>query len=226
LGGSSGEQTRINARTPRAVLAQLVLVAGLVCWMEATWSIPPFGPVGFASGVVWLALDLTPSAVIFLVMWRFVLGRTIEWTVAGNELRRRSWLSRPGGEPSRAAALGQNSEAQHQTRNLWRVWPAGSEIRMWPGQTAALVRAMQGAGAHVDDFRGDWERGHQRLNRLAIVAYCFGIALVFIATPAVAVAAGEGVPLLSLAGGVVAIALGEAIDRQPWKVSETATRIS
>jgi hypothetical protein len=82
---------------------------------------------------------------------------------------------------------------------------------------------MQQAGVRVDDFRGDWERLHPRLNTLAVVAYCAGLAIL-LATPAVAIALGSGLPLLPIVAGAAALGLGQAIDRQPWKRPEPVSQ--
>jgi hypothetical protein len=82
---------------------------------------------------------------------------------------------------------------------------------------------MQQAGVRVDDFRGDWERLHPRLNTLAIAAYCAGLAIL-LATPAVAIALGSGLPLLPMLAGCGALGLGNWIDRRPWKRPEPVSQ--
>ena len=207
---------RVNARTGRGVVAQAVLAALMACWIEVLWSVPHFGLLWSDQGSGWQLWDLAILPFIFLVLWRVVLGRTIEWTVAGRELRRRSWVSRPGRAPVTVMKLGPDTEIQHQTRDKWLVWPDGIAIDLWPRQTSNLVRGMHQAGVRVDDFRGDWERLHPRLNALAVVAYGAGLAML-LATPAVAIPLGSGLPMLPILLGAAALGVGKSIDQQPWK---------
>jgi hypothetical protein len=219
-GSTAGQPFRVNARTGRGVVAQAVLAALGACWIELLWSVPHFGPLSPDQGSGGQFWDLAIWPFIFLVLWRVVLGRTIEWTVAGRELRRRSWVSRPGRAPVTVMKLGPDTEIQHQTRDKWLVWPDGIAIDLWPRQTANLVRGMHQASVRVDDFRGDWERLHPRLNTLAMVAYCAGLAML-LATPAVAIPLGSGLPVLPILLGAAALGVGKWIDQQPWKTPKS-----
>jgi hypothetical protein len=221
--GASDQPIRVNARTWRGVLAQVGLAAALGCWWVVVGSIPHTGWLWSLQGSDRFAWVLFTWASSFVVIWRLALGRTIEWTVAGGELRRRRWLSRPGSRPSAVMPLSSDCEIVHETRNRWRVWPEGSEIRMWPGQTARLTQAMRRAGVRVEDFRGDWEREHRGLNSVAKLTYGAGVAA-FLAAPAVGIALGTGLPLLMLVAAGVAASVGQSIDRQPWTRPKTSLR--
>ena len=216
-GDASVQPIRVNARTRHGVVAQVGLAAAFACWTELYWSVPHFGAF-WSQGSDGLAWELALWPVIFLVIWRVALGRTIEWTVAGDELRRRSWLSRPGSEPAAVMVLGSDVEVVHELRGRWRVWPAGSAIDVWFGPTSSFIGAMERAGVRVDDFRGDWEREHRRLSRLAVLAYGGAIATL-LATPAVGIAVGLGLPLVPLVAAVGLLFLGQRIDKLAWTSS-------
>lgn len=213
-GGASDQPIRVNARTRQGVVAQVGLAAALACWMELYFSVPHFGAF-WSQGSDRSAWELALWPAIFLVIWRVALGRTIEWTVAGDELRRRSWLSRPGSEPSAVIALGPDVEVVHEIRGRWRVWPTGCAIDVWYGQTSRFIGAMERAGVRVDDFRGDWERQHRRQSRLAVLAYCGAVATL-LATPALGIAVGSGLPLVPLVAAVGLLFLGQRIDKLAW----------
>lgn len=213
-GGASDQPVRVNARTWRAVMAQVGLAALFACWMELYWSVPHFG-VFWSQGSDRSAWEAALWPVIFLVIWRVALGRTVEWTIAGDELRRRSWFSRPGSKPSAVTVLGPGVEVVHEIRGRWRVWPNGCAIDVWFGRTSRLIRAMERAGVRVDDFRGDWERQHRRLSTLALLAYC-GAIVSLLATPAVGIAVGSGLPLVPIVAAVGLLFLGQKIDRLAW----------
>jgi hypothetical protein len=221
--GASDQPLRVNARTWLGVLAEMGLAAALAGWMVVFGSVPHAGWLWSLQGSDRFAWELFTWASSFLVIWRVILGRTIEWTVADGELRRRRWLSRPGSRPSAVIPLGPGSEIVHETRSRWRVWPDGSEILVWPGQTSQLTRAMRRAGVRVDDFRGDWEREHRGLNSLARLAYRAGV-VAFLAAPAVGIALDTGLPLLMLVAAGVAASVGQSIDRQPWTRPKTSLR--
>jgi hypothetical protein len=222
-GSVSEGPTRVNARTGRSLATHAVLAAALACWVELLWSVPRSGPLSPDQTSGWQFLDLAILPAIFLVVWRLLLGRTIEWTVAGKELRRRSWVSMPGRAPATVMKLGPEADIQHQTRDKWLVWPDGLAIHPWPGQTSSLIRGMQQAGVRVDDFRGDWERLHPRLNTLAVVTYCAGLAIL-LATPAAAIALGSGLPGLPILLGAAALGVGKSIDQQPWKTPKSMSQ--
>jgi hypothetical protein len=223
-GGTSGEGIRLNARTGRSVAAQAILAAALASWLLVLWSVPQSKPQPSESAPDWLALNVALTVVAFLVIWRVLIGRTTEWTVAGGQLLRRRWMSRPGTEPRVLQPLGPEAEIVHETRSRWRVWPDGSAIDvMWPGQASRFVGAVAGTGARIDDFRGDWERGHPRLNRAARLAYGVGVAA-FLATPVAAVLLGSGLPGVPFIAAAIAFGVGQSIDRGPYKTPKPAAQ--
>lgn len=223
-GGTSGEGTRLNARTGRSAAAQLIVAAALAGWFLILESVPQSGPQSSGPASDWLALNLVLTAAVFLVFWRVLTGRTTEWTVAGGKLLRRKWLSRPGSEPRVLMPLGPEAEIVHESRTRWRVWPDGSAIDvMWPRQASRFVGAVAGTGARVDDFRGDWGREHPRLNRAALLAYCVG-AVAFLATPVVALLLGSGLPVIPFIVAAITAGVGQAIDRGPYKAPKPGAR--
>ena len=219
--GASDGPIRLNPRTWWSVAAHAGLAAVLACWMVLSGFVPQAGWLWSLQGSDRLAWVIFTWASSFLVIWRVALGRTIEWTVTSGALRRRRWLSRPGRQPWTVATLGPGPEIVHETRYRWRVWPTGIEIYLWPwpGQTTRLIGAMERAGVRVDDFRGGWEREHRRLSTLALLAYGVAVA-VLLATPAIGIALGSGLPVLPLVASVGAAVLGQEIDRSPWKSSK------
>ncbi len=207
---------RLNARTPKGVVVHLGAAAALAGWMELV-GLAPIRWTSWPRSPDTAAIDLASWAVVFAVTWRVMLGWTIEWTVAGGELRRRSWFSRPGSTPTEVLRFGPDAEIVHETRFRWRIWPTGSEIRIWPGQTRTLIEAIGAAGVHIDDFRGDWERGHRRLSNWALFAYWVTAAVLF-GSPAIGIALGSG-PLTPILLALVAAYVGDRIDQQPWTQS-------
>jgi hypothetical protein len=225
-GGTSGQGTRLNARTGRSVATQAIVAAALAGWFLTLESVPQSGPQSSGPTSDWLALNLLLTAAVFVVFWRVLTGRTTEWTVAGGKLLRRKWLSLPGSEPRVLMPLGPEAEIVHESRTKWRVWPDGSAIDvMWPGQASRFVRAVAGAGARVDDFRGDWERGHARLDWAARLAYGVGV-VAFLATPVVALLLGSGLPGVPFIAAAIAFGVGQAIDRGPYKTPKPAAQNS
>jgi hypothetical protein len=208
--------TRLNARTRKSVAVQVLVAAALAGWMELV-GLAPIGWLAWPHDPGVAALALASWAITFAVVWRVMLGRTIEWTVGGGGLRRRGWFSRPGSTPTTVMTFGADAEVVHETRFRWRVWPDGSEIRIWPGQTRTLIEAMGGAGVRIDDFRGDWERGHKPLSNRAVVAYCVAAAFLF-GSPIIGIVVGSG-PLTPMLVALVAAYVGDRIDRGPWTQS-------
>jgi len=214
--GGAARATRLNARTRKSVAVQVLAAGALAGWMELV-GLVPIGWVSWPHNPETAALAVASWAITFVVVWRVMLGRTIEWTVADSELRRRSWFSRPGSKPAVVMTFGADAEIVHETRFRWRIWPNGSDIRIWPGQTRALTEAMGAAGVRIDDFRGDWERGHKQLSNWAVVAYCVAAGFLF-GSPLVGIAVGSG-PLTPILVALVAAYIGDRIDRGPWTQS-------
>ena len=215
--GAWDQPIKVNARTAGSFLARVALAAALAAWVLILWSVPHAGPFWSDHGSGSSALELAVwSAIFFLVALRVILGRTTEWTFAADELRRRSWLSRPRSRSVVVLAFGPGAEIVHESRDGWRVWPSGAVIDVWPGQTAHLIRALERSSVRVDDFRGDWERGHKRLNEFTILLY-WGAVAALLAAPALGIALGSGLPLTPILAAGGAIFLGQAIDRLPYK---------
>src|ERR1035437_10218471 len=112
---------RFNERTWRRGLAQVGFIAGVACLLD----------LEFALGLGWSDWALVVGPIVFLVLLLLMLAGTAEWTIAGHELRRRGWLSRPGREPSLVMELGPQVEIVHETRRLWRVRPNGLALGGW-----------------------------------------------------------------------------------------------
>jgi len=218
-GGASDQPIRVNARTTGSFLVRVGMAAALAGWMLIFWSVPHAGPFWSDQGSGRSALELAVwGAIFFLVTSSVLLKRTTEWTFTADELRRRSWFSRPRSRSVVVMAFGPDAEIVHESRDRWRVWPSGAAIDVWPGQTALFVRAMKRSNVRVDDFRGEWERRHRGLNVFAMVLY-WGAVAALLATPALGIALGSGLPLTPILAAGGAIVLGQAIDRLPYKAS-------
>jgi hypothetical protein len=216
--GASDQSIKVNARTLSSFLVRVALAAAMAGWVLILWSVPHAGPFWSDQGSVRSALELAVwGAIFFLVTLSVILKRTTEWTFAADDLRRRSWLSRPRSRSVVIMAFGPDAEIVHEFRDRWRVWPSGAAIDVWPGQTAHLIRALERSSVRVDDFRGDWECGHKRLNDFALLLY-WGAVAALLATPALGIALGSGLPLTPMLAAGGAIFLGQAIDRLPYKV--------
>jgi uncharacterized RDD family membrane protein YckC len=173
---------------------------GWASWLPAYWL--------FVSTVGWLSGTL----------------KTTEWTVAGRELGRWGWRSRPGKRPSKVMDLGPDLEAVHETRYLWRIWP--NAILVAPWEARRLVEAMGHADVRVNDWRGDWGRRHRLLDALGVLAYYGGAVTVFVALallPLPRPGSSTGAflaPVGALVLCLAAFVLGLAIDYLPWKMNK------
>ncbi len=194
---------RLNARTPRGILVLIGQFTAIGCLGDLAFA-------GLWGWDVWLAI---PSVVLLAVFVAVVAGAT-ERTIDGHELRRRSWLSRPGREPSPFIALGPQISVVHEGLYRWRIWPNGLKIGLRPRQTGSFIGAMERAGVSVNDWRGDWARRHRRLEMLGVLAQIgTGVSSVVIL---LAVAAGQSdfrwLPLPLVGSGCLWL----AIDSMPW----------
>ena len=126
--GATDQPVRLWARTWQGLLTVVGLAATLACFVDL---------------VLVYSLDLSDWAPaiwpICFVIWLFMLlGLTVEWTIAGHELRRRGWLSRPGREPSTVMELGPQVGIVHETRSIWRFRPNGYLIGVPPWQLSLI----------------------------------------------------------------------------------------
>ncbi len=217
--GSSDEPVRFNERTGRAVLARVGWYVAVAC----------AGGVAFARVFGWSNWGLYWLFPWF-VGWLSSTLKATEWTIAGHELRRRRWLSRPGSEPSTVMDLGPDVKAVHETRYRWRVWP--NVIFVAPWQARRLVEAMERADVRVNDWRGDWARRHRLLDTFGLFTYYGGAVGVFVALallplPRPGSGAGAGAflaPVGAVAICLAAVVLGLAIDYLPWSIREPSAR--
>ena len=205
--GATDQPVRFNGRTWRGVLAQVGVVAAVACLLD----------LEFALGWGWSDWALVVGPIVFLLLLLFMLAGTTEWTVAGRELRRRRWLSRPGREPSLVMELGPQIEIVHETRLLWRVRPNGLALGGW--RARRLVGAMERAGVRVNDWRGDWARRHRLIDTLGGLALYGGLAGMIV-MPIL----GWNWSLLRAMAGLAcsgAAFLGLAFDYLPWSTRKT-----
>jgi hypothetical protein len=196
------------------VLAVAGLLTALVCWYAVTW---------FAPDSAWDPWAIGFNLVFWLPVFGIAVGATPEWTIVGTELRRRSWRSLPGRMPAKLMDLSPEIEIVHETRYRWRIHPAGLVVRTWPFPWAAtgFIAALERAGVRVDDFRGNWERQHQSLNALAMLAYLGGFVCL-LSIPAVAFFIYRGLQLTQIIVAIVPFAVGSLIDRGPWHQQNAA----
>jgi uncharacterized RDD family membrane protein YckC len=196
----------VGARTRRGVLARLGLVAVAACLLD----------LGLALGLGSSDWTLVVGLIVFIVLSLLMLAGTAEWTVAGHELRRRGWLSRPGCEPSLVMELGPQVQIVHESRLVWRVRPNGLSLGGW--QARGLSGAMERAGVRVNDWRGDWARRHRLLDTLGGVAL-YGGGAGLIVMPIL----GSQWSLFRAAAFTCsgAVFLGLAIDYLPWSMRKT-----
>jgi uncharacterized membrane protein YqaE (UPF0057 family) len=207
---------RLNARTWRSVLAVAGLLIALACWNAVML---------FAEDSAWDLWAIGFNLVLWLPIFGIAVGAMPEWTVVGTELSRRSWRSRPGRKPTKLMDLSPEVEIVHETRYRWRLHPAGLVVRTWPFPWAitGFIAGLDRAGVRVDDFRGNWERQHRRLNALAMLAYLGGFVCLF-SIPALAVLIFKGLQLTQVIVAIVLFAVGSFIDRGPWRQREPAAQ--
>jgi hypothetical protein len=195
---------RLNARTRRGVLVLLGQFTVIGCLADLAFA-----------GIWGLdAWSLAIPSVILLAVFIAVIAAAKEWTLDGHEMRRRTWLSRPGREPSAFMALGPGVVIVHEARYRWRIWPNGLQIALQPRQTESLIGAMERAGVSVNDWWGAWARRHPRLDTLGVLAQIgTGVSAVVIL---LASAAGQSdfrwLPLPLLGASCLLL----AIDYLPW----------
>ncbi len=203
--GGSAQPVRFNERTRGAVLNRVVFFAIVALAGSLAFTLG----YGYPSLPFWIC--------IWSIGWLAQLGAVVEWTVAGNELRRRRWLSWPGSSPSVVAELGPSFEIVHESWNRWRLWPGGSSIEVQPWHSGRLLRALNGAGVRVDDWRGAWERRHRRLNVIGL-ALMYGIAgvAVFGSIALAPMRPGDVVGFAAFGAAVGLLLLGLAIDLVPY----------
>ena len=186
-----------------ATFADLTLAYGF----DATDWAPAFWPICFASS-------------LFLL-----LAITSEWTVEGQVLRRRSWLSLPGHEPDAVMVLGPGVEIVHESRSTWRFRPNGPAIGATPWQETSLTGALRHAGVRIDDWRGDWAKRHRRLDMLGKLATAGGIVGMILA-----IAQGPwwphigGTTVAAEAFSTYILLLGLSIDVMPWRMRKRTSR--
>jgi uncharacterized RDD family membrane protein YckC len=160
---------------------------------------------------------LVVGPIVFLVLLLFILAGTAEWTIAGHELRRRGWFSRPGAEPSLVMELGPQVQIVHESRLVWRVRPNGIALGGW--QPRRFIGAMERAGVRVNDWRGDWARRHRLLDTLGGLALYGGLAGIIV-MPIL----GSNWSLFRATAGFAcsgAAFLGLAVDYLPWSMRKT-----
>jgi len=204
---AAGQPVRFNGLTWRGVLAQVGVIAAVACLLD----------LEFALGLGWSDWALAVGPIVFLVLLLFMLAGTTEWTIAGHELRRRGWLSRPDREPSLVMELGPQVQIVHESRLVWRVRPNGLALGGW--QARRLIGAMERAGVRVNDWRGDWARRHRLLDALGGLALYGGLAGIIV-MPML----GSHWSSVRAAAGFTcsgAVFLGLAIDYLPWSRRKT-----
>jgi hypothetical protein len=159
----------------------------------------------------------------FLAIWLPVLAGSTEWSIAGHELRRRRWLSRPGSEPSVVMTLGPQVEMVHKSRLVWRLAPTGPALAWQPWQAQRFVEAIEKAGVPVNDWRGEWARRHRRLDTLGLLVFYGGLAGIIVMPAIRAIWPGELTATAGL-GCAGAVFLGLAIDYLPWEMRKPSAQ--
>jgi hypothetical protein len=214
--GSADQQVRFWARTWRGVLAVAGVAAVLASGIDLVFAYD-------------LDLsDLAPAIwpICFLALLLLLLGASVEWSITGHELRRRRWLSWPGREPATVMELGPGLGVVHQSRGIWRFWPSGYQIGVPPWQNASFVSALERAGVHVNDWRGDWGRRHRLIEIIGLLA-TFGAVPIWVIGSVVLGPfwpnkSGEAVALDWVFMGVLWV--GMAIDRLPCAMRKPSDR--
>jgi uncharacterized RDD family membrane protein YckC len=208
--GFADQPVSVNQRARRGVLVRLGLGVLAVCVLEFVGARSLI-----AQGFDWVDPVLLIPIPVLIVIGLVMVGTVTEWTVAGHELRRRNWLSRPGSEPSPVMELGPHLVIVHETRTGWRIRPYGPAIYVARGHATSLTGAMERAGVCVIDWRGDWERRHRLLDRLGLL-----ITLVGAVGMLVTVAQGplHAVGIAAFWASWSAMMLGFLIDFLPWRM--------
>src|ERR1035437_7659543 len=198
----------VGARTRRGVLARLGFVAVAACLLD----------LEFALGLGLSDWALVVGPIVFIVLSLLMLAGAAEWTVAGHELRRRGWVSRPGREASLVMELGPKVQIVHESRLVWRVRPNGLSLGGW--QVRGLIGALERAGVRVNDWRGDWAHRYRLLDTLGGLALYGGLAGIIV-MPVL----GSQWSLFRAAATFTcsgAAFLGLAIDYLPWSMRKTS----
>jgi hypothetical protein len=200
----------LNHRTRRGVLVWLGLGVLAVCVLEFLGARSLI-----AQGFDWVDLVMLFPIPLVIAIGLVMVGTVAEWTIAGRELRRRSWLSRPGSKPSPVMELGPHFEIVHETRTGWRIRPHGPAIHVARGQATSLTGAMERAGVRVIDWRGDWARRHRLLDRVGLLITLVG-AVGMLVTVAQEPLHTVGIAAFWASWG--AMMLGFTIDFLPWRM--------
>jgi len=206
--GAINDQARLNERTGRAVSARVGLFVAVAA----------VGGPAFAIGYGWTNWIVPYWLGVWLVGWLSNTLALTEWTVAGHELRRRRWLSRPGRKPRAVVELGPQVEIVHESWGRWRMKPSGFAIDIQPWQTSHLVGAMERAGVRVTDWRGDWARRHGLLNATGVLALCGGLVAVFVAAAFAPLRPESPLSPIAWLACLGALLAAMAINYLPWKV--------
>ncbi len=210
------QPVRLNRRTRRGVLIWLGLGVLAVCVLEFVGARSLI-----AQGFDWVDLVMLFPIPFVAAIGLVMVGTVTEWTIAGHELRRRSWLSRPGSKPSPVMELGPHFEIVHETRTRWRIRPHGPAIYVARGQATSLAGAMERAGVRAIDWRGDWERRHRLLDRLGSLITLVG-AVGILVTAALGPLRAVGIAAFWAFWG--AMVLGFTIDFLPWRMRRPPAR--
>ncbi|MGA3058510.1 MAG: RDD family protein [Candidatus Limnocylindrales bacterium] len=211
-----GQSVRLNERTRRGVLVWIGLGVLAVCVLEFVSARSLI-----AQGFDWVDLVMLFPIPFVIAIGLVMVGTAAEWTIAGHELRRRSWLSRPGSNPSPVMELGPHFVIVHETRTGWRIRPYGPPIYVARGQATSLTGAMERAGVRVIDWRGDWERRHRLLDRLGLLITLVG-AVGMLVTVAQGPLHAVGIAAFWASWG--AMMLGFTIDFLPWRMRKLSAQ--
>jgi uncharacterized RDD family membrane protein YckC len=212
--GTADQPVRFNGRTGLAISRRVGWYAAVVC----------VGGLAFAIGYGWPSWVLAYWLFFWLVGWLSNTLAMTEWTIAGHELRRRRWFSRPGSKLSTPMELGPQVECVHVAWSRWRIWPGGYAIDVQPWQARRLVGAMERAGIRVNDWRGDWARRHRLLNTFGVLGYCGGAVAIVVVIALGGLKPGSGVSFFLYFAAIGALCLGLAIDYLPWSMRKPSAQ--
>ncbi len=214
---ASGQPVRLNERTRRGVLMWMGLGVLTACVLELVGARSLI-----AQGFDWVDLVMLFPIPFVIAIGLVMVGTVTEWTIAGHELRRSGWLSRPGRQASPVMELGPHLEIVHETRTGWRIRPYGPAMYVARGQAASLIGAMERAGVRVVDWRGDWERRHRLLDRLGLLITVVG-AVGMLVTVAQGPLHAVGIAAFWASWG--AMMLGFTIDFLPWRMRTHSAQV-